>query len=79
MIETKSWYRSTTIWGALVALGVSLAQLVGIAVDARAAADLGNAIGDLAVAAGAVAAIVGRIVAAARIGTEGANARNAGG
>lgn len=79
MIETKSWYRSTTIWGALVALAISLAQIVGIAIDPRAGADLAGAVGDLAVAAGAVAAIVGRIVADARIGSRAPSPRNTGG
>jgi hypothetical protein len=68
MDGTKQWYRSKTVWGALIAVGASLLQTVGVDLTP----DVQNDLADLAIAAGGVIggalSIYGRISASAAIG-----------
>ena len=65
--ETKAWYRSRTVWGALVAILASLANAAGVEVTAG---DEGELV-DLLVAAvgtlGGFVALYGRISARRRV------------
>ncbi|KQT88243.1 hypothetical protein [Aurantimonas sp. Leaf443] len=68
MDDVKAWYRSKTIWGAIVALGASLAGLAGLAIDPAGQETLVSALADIGVALGAILAVVGRIRAQKAIG-----------
>lgn len=63
MDATKQWYRSKTVWGALMAVGASLLQAVGVELTP----DVQNDLADLAIAAagivGGALSIYGRISA----------------
>lgn len=67
MDATKRWYQSKTVWGALVAVGASLAQATGL----ELAPDVQNDIADLAIAiagvVGGAVSIYGRISASSVI------------
>jgi hypothetical protein len=64
----KAWYQSKTVWGALIAVGASLLQIMGAEVDVGTQGELA----DLAVTAvgaiGGLIAIYGRIAAKNEIG-----------
>lgn len=64
----KAWYQSKTVWGALIAVGASLLQIMGAEVDVGTQ----GALADLAVttvgAIGGLIAIYGRIAAKNEIG-----------
>ena len=68
MNEVVAWYRSRTVWGALVTILASLAHFSGI--DATAAEE--GELADLIVAAvgalGGIVALVGRLSARRRVG-----------
>ncbi|WP_106752402.1 hypothetical protein [Pannonibacter carbonis] len=75
MTETKSLFRSKTFWGAAVAVLGALAGLFGIEVTAADQAELSSltdqvfaAWDSLAVIAGALLAIYGRVTARKTIG-----------
>lgn len=63
MDATKQWYRSKTVWGALVAVGASLLQAAGVELTP----DVQDDLADLAIAAaggiGGAVSIYGRISA----------------
>ena len=63
MNQTKEWWKSKTVWGALVALGASLAALFGYQLDGGAQDQLAGALAAGASAVGAVVAILGRFQA----------------
>lgn len=67
MDMTKQWYRSKTVWGALIAVAASLLQATGIDL----APDVQDDIADLAVAVAGVLggawSIYGRISSTTRI------------
>ncbi|GMB81762.1 hypothetical protein NN6n1_25450 [Shinella zoogloeoides] len=67
MNDVKAWYRSRTVWGALVAILASLAHGAGVEVTAGDEAELA----DLLVAAvgvvGGLVALIGRISASRRV------------
>ena len=67
MNDVKAWYRSRTVWGALIAILASLANGAGIDVTTGDEAELA----DLVVAAvgviGGLVALVGRISARRRV------------
>ncbi|KQT55275.1 MULTISPECIES: hypothetical protein [unclassified Aureimonas] len=63
MDDVKSWYRSKTIWGGIVALVAALGGLVGIELDAATGSELTIALSQAAAAIGAIVAIVGRLEA----------------
>ena len=61
MDASKAWYLSRTVWGALIAVAASLAQAVGIEMQAGDQADLVEVLVALGGAAGAFAAFYGRL------------------
>lgn len=63
MTDGKSWYRSKTVWGGLVALAGGLASLFGLETDAAASDAAALALTDVAIAIGSLIAIVGRFQA----------------
>lgn len=68
MDGTKQWYRSKTVWGALIAVGASLLQATGIEMTP----DVQNDVADLAIAVagifGGAVSIYGRVSASSTIG-----------
>ncbi|MBB6180851.1 hypothetical protein [Pseudorhizobium flavum] len=64
----KTWYQSKTVWGALIAVAASIAQMAGVDL----APDVQNDIADLAIALGGALggalSIYGRISASTAIG-----------
>lgn len=67
MIEDKSWYRSKSIWGGVVALAGAAAGLFGVEMDAATNEALVASITSGASAIGAILAIYGRLSAQARL------------
>jgi hypothetical protein len=63
MDEAKTWYRSKTIWGGIVALAAAVGGLVGLDVDAEQGSALTLAFTQAASAIGAIVAIIGRLEA----------------
>jgi len=67
MTDVKAWYRSRTVWGALIAILASLAKVAGFELSAGDEGELA----DLAVAAvgtaGGLIALFGRISARHRV------------
>ncbi len=61
MEDGKAWYRSRTIWGALVAVFASCANLAGVEISGAEQAGLADDIAALVAALGGILAIVGRI------------------
>jgi hypothetical protein len=67
MNDVKTWYQSRSVWGALIAIGASLAHAAGVEVTTGDEGELA----DLAVAAvgtiGGLIALYGRISARRRV------------
>lgn len=63
MVDEKQWYRSKTIWGALLAVGSAVIGALGITIDAAAQAEIADAMVQLVGALGAIVAIYGRLSA----------------
>ncbi len=63
MVEEKNWYRSKTVWGALVAIFASVSGSFGLSMDAGSQGQLTEAILQLISALGAVFALYGRLTA----------------
>ncbi|MCK8781764.1 hypothetical protein M0654_17420 [Rhizobium sp. NTR19] len=63
MGDTKHWYRSKTVWGALIAVAASLLQVAGLQLGPDVQADLVELIVTSAGVVGGLLAIYGRIVA----------------
>lgn len=63
MVEEKQWYQSKTIWGALIAVGASFVNALGLSIDTTAQNDLADAMIQLIAAIGAMMAIYGRLSA----------------
>lgn len=61
--EVKPWYRSRTVWGALIAIAASLANAAGIEVTAGDEAELADLLVAAAGTAGGLIALYGRIFA----------------
>lgn len=68
MIDTKEWWKSKTVWGALVALGGALGGLFGMELDGAAQDEVATALSVAAGAVGAIVAVIGRLDARARLG-----------
>ena len=68
---TKDWYRSKTIWGALIALVSTLARLAGVDLGLADQAELVDAALSLSAGLGAVLSLYGRISATRAIGRKG--------
>ena len=65
--EVKPWYRSRTVWGALVAIFASLAHAAGVEVTAGDEGELADLLVAAAGAAGGLVALYGRIAARRRV------------
>lgn len=68
MDMTKDWYRSKTIWGALVALFATALRVAGIDLGLAEQAEAVDAALSLATGAGALLSLYGRLSARAAIG-----------
>lgn len=64
----KSFWRSKTIWGAIVTMGASLAALAHYQIDATLQSDLIDALTSLATLCGGFIALYGRVRAGHKIG-----------
>lgn len=63
MVEEKRWYHSRTIWGSILAVGASLAGIMGITIDNSVQGDLVDSIMQFLGAIDAMIAIYGRLSA----------------
>lgn len=63
MNEQKNWYMSKTVWGGVVAILASCANLLGLEISADEQGGLVDGLSALAAAAGGLIAIWGRISA----------------
>ena len=61
--ETKPWYMSRTVWGALIAIAASLANAAGIEIKAGDEGELADILVSAAGTVGGLIAIYGRISA----------------
>lgn len=68
MNETKPWYLSKTIWGALVSVAATLGGMFGVPVDVGGQAALTDSILQTVSAVAGIVAILGRVSADSRIG-----------
>lgn len=68
MDDVKAWYRSRTVWGALIAILASLANLAGVEVTAAEEVELADIATGIAAAVGGLMALLGRIGARRRVG-----------
>lgn len=68
MDEIKLWYQSRTVWGAVVAIAASLAQMGGVQLDAVTQGDIAGNLVSLSGALGGLAAIYGRMKAVKKLG-----------
>ncbi|TCL76182.1 hypothetical protein [Rhizobium sp. BK251] len=63
MDESKDWYRSKTIWGALLAVGASLVQFTGVEVSPGDQMVIADSAVSIAGAIGGLLAVYGRLTA----------------
>lgn len=68
MDETKQWYQSKTVWGALIAILASLLPAMGMELDDGTQGQLADNLVSLAGAIGGLVAIYGRLTAEKRLG-----------
>ncbi len=68
MIDSKAWYQSKTVWGALIAVAASLLRLGGVELGLDIQGELADAAVTLAGAIGGLLALYGRVSAQASIG-----------
>ena len=68
MIDSKAWYQSKTVWGALIAVAASLLRLGGVELGLDIQGQLVDAAVTLAGAIGGLLALYGRVSAQASIG-----------
>lgn len=68
MNDTKQWYASKAIWGAILMILALVAQAFGYSIGAEDQATLVDTFSGIAGSAGAVLAIVGRVKASKKIG-----------
>lgn len=68
MDGSKTWYRSKTVWGALIAVAASLLQVAGVDLTPEVQSDLADLAIAFAGAIGGALSIYGRISAQALIG-----------
>ncbi|OBZ96028.1 hypothetical protein ADU59_06510 [Pararhizobium polonicum] len=67
MNDLKNWYLSKTVWGGVVAILASCANLLGLDITHEEQSGLVDGLTALAAAAGGLVAIWGRISARARL------------
>lgn len=63
MNDTKPWYHSRTVWGALIAIAASIGGTFGIMIGAEEQGVLADAALQIVGAAGALFALFGRLSA----------------
>jgi hypothetical protein len=68
MIDTKYWYQSKTVWGALIAILASVLQAGGFELDEGAQGEFAEGIVALMGAVGGLLALYGRLSADKRLG-----------
>ncbi|MCB5202830.1 hypothetical protein LH464_10140 [Neorhizobium sp. T786] len=68
MDGSKTWYRSKTVWGALIAVAASLLQVAGVDLTPEVQSDLADLAIAFTGAIGGALSIYGRISAQALIG-----------
>lgn len=61
MVEEKQWYKSKTIWGALLAVIASFMGLFGINLDEAAQLNIADTLVQLSGVVGSMIAIYGRL------------------
>jgi len=61
MVEEKQWYKSRTIWGALLAVAASFMGLFSINFDETAQMDIADTLVQLSSVIGSMVAIYGRL------------------
>lgn len=62
-VDLKPWYLSKTVWGGVLAIVASLANLAGLGIGSLEQAELADHMTALLAAAGGIIAVAGRIVA----------------
>ncbi len=67
MNDLKTWYMSKTVWGGVVAILASCANLLGLEITAEDERGIVDGLTALAAAAGGLMAIWGRISARTRL------------
>jgi hypothetical protein len=68
MNDSKHWYQSKTVWGALIAILASLLQASGVDFDAAGQDQLADDLVALSGAIGGLVALYGRLSAEKRLG-----------
>jgi hypothetical protein len=68
MIDSKQWYQSKTVWGALIAILASLLQTAGVDFDVAGQDQLADNLVALSGAIGGLVALYGRMSAEKRLG-----------
>lgn len=63
MSDTKPWYLSRTVWGALIAISASIGGAFGLVISEQEQATLADAALQIVGAVGAVVALYGRLAA----------------
>lgn len=71
MDDVKHWYNSKTIWGALISVGASLAQVAGIDLGVAEQAQIADSLVAIVGAVGGLVAIYGRLTASSVIASIG--------
>lgn len=65
--DIKPWYLSRTVWGGVLAIVASLANLAGLGIGGAEQAELADRITALLAAAGGIVAVAGRLAAQRRL------------
>lgn len=68
MFDSKQWYQSKTVWGALIAIMASLLQASGIDFDATGQEQAADSLVAISGAVGGLIALYGRMSADKRLG-----------
>ena len=68
MQDTKAWWQSKAVWGALITLVAVIAQLFGVQIDPELQQQAVNQVTAIAAGIGGLLALYGRIKADKKIG-----------
>ena len=68
MDNTKAWYQSKTVWGALIAVLAPLLHMVGLNLPTGFETELAEGLATVAGAVGGLIALYGRLSATSAIG-----------
>ena len=63
----KAWYLSRTVWGGVLAIVASVANIAGLDITGTEQAELADRITALLAAAGGIVAVAGRLAAQRRL------------